>query len=305
MDQRVHRIVIPKERLPDDAQARRNYVRRYFSEHQIEIDESRSDVILLLRWPEIASRYVDPNLEYGLRWWSKCFGVETSVSEIPRASVREKNLRLSLHDSWSLHSWSQWASSINDLSELYSTIALLHVDDHNDLMTPRIVRTGENLHDLITGDPFCIRDPFSISSAIESGAVGIGSFIVPLLHQVNTLHVRHLRAFDYSPGCRRGAFTWSAEQPLTTCSLRAPSGLPWPSRRSGTRTSCVAGGPNISYPSTLRNGSALTTNRVTCYISISIISTIVIIWTRSGTAETSGMTLRSIVFWEVSTISSA
>jgi hypothetical protein len=101
-------------------------------------------------------------------------------------------------------------------------VVVLHVDDHDDLMSPRIVRDGGRWIDAITRCPFELSDQDSIRAAIHSGAVGIGSFIVPLLFHLPRVDIRHL----YSPRPRTGlagAFRLGPES--TTDDLLAPGKL--------------------------------------------------------------------------------
>ena len=69
---------------------------------------------------------------------------------------------------------------------------ILHVDDHKDLMTPRLTFKGNALQDAISGAVFDIYEPDSVRSAILNGAVGVGSFMSPFIHSIPCVHLRHL-----------------------------------------------------------------------------------------------------------------
>jgi hypothetical protein len=79
---------------------------------------------------------------------------------------------------------------------------VIHVDDHDDLMSPRIGVTDDGFVDLCTGSSVDIREPVSVEAAIRSGAIGQGSFLVPLLHSVPVSHLRHLCHTIYSDSRR-------------------------------------------------------------------------------------------------------
>jgi hypothetical protein len=79
----------------------------------------------------------------------------------------------------------------------------LHPDDHDDLMSPDLLRTDGALTDLLTSRVFDLWQPESVHSAIASGAIGIASFIVPLLHFGPRIHVRHLKATSGGRSRRR------------------------------------------------------------------------------------------------------
>jgi hypothetical protein len=71
-------------------------------------------------------------------------------------------------------------------------LILIHVDDHDDLMSPRLALRDGVWVDIITQRGLDLTEPTTISDAIISGAIGIGSFILPLIHQVPKVDVRHL-----------------------------------------------------------------------------------------------------------------
>ncbi|HET9895052.1 MAG TPA: GNAT family N-acetyltransferase [Streptosporangiaceae bacterium] len=72
-------------------------------------------------------------------------------------------------------------------------VVVLHADDHQDLMPPRLVARGGALVDLITGRPFDLYRPATVDSAVRSGGISMGSFIVPVLTASRPVHIRHLR----------------------------------------------------------------------------------------------------------------
>jgi hypothetical protein len=137
----------------------------------------------------------DPDLAAGLRWWSP----GTSAADIAGAVRQEPGFQLSLLDSWTLHAWSRWLAR---RSTGVDAVVLLHVDDHDDLMSPRIAATAEGWRDLVTGRCVELSRPDSVAAAILSGAVGPESFIAPLIHGVDRVHVRHLVAGG-DDDCRR------------------------------------------------------------------------------------------------------
>lgn len=69
---------------------------------------------------------------------------------------------------------------------------ILHVDDHTDLMTPRLTLHDGTLRDSISGKVIDLYEPVSVQSAILSEAIGVGSFMSPFIHTVPRVHLRHL-----------------------------------------------------------------------------------------------------------------
>lgn len=212
-------IVIPHQSLPENEQARTACLRHYFTEHMVSIAPVHEGWSLTLNWPTTADYYVDPRLTEGLYWWSK----GSSVEDIPSARRLKRQWQISLNDSWTLLSWSRWLARCSDRGDLPSEIVLLHVDDHDDLMSPRLWLEQGNWIDAISRQSVDLLQPESISAAISSGAIGIGSFIVPLLYQIPKVHVRHLCSTKYSSS-RKGKYclqlTTFADNLLDTAMMR-------------------------------------------------------------------------------------
>lgn len=97
-------------------------------------------------------------------------------------------LKAAFH-SWALWSWSQWCSENHSHPSL-----LVHLDAHHDLGAPPV---------LMADSPNCFRLPLrrefmsllfpeSVALAVGTGAIGIGSFIVPLLQALGGIDVLHI-----------------------------------------------------------------------------------------------------------------
>ncbi len=95
-----------------------------------------------------------------------------------------------LFDTWTLLSWSEWLHRVE--RKVAEDVVVLHVDDHRDLGPPRLIVRNDSLIDAITDAAVNVRDSASIRPAIESGAIGMGSFMTPFVHEFPNLQVRHL-----------------------------------------------------------------------------------------------------------------
>jgi hypothetical protein len=181
-------LVVPPGSLPDDAEERFWFLAGYFERLLAEAIPDEEGWRLELRWPAAAASYVDPRLAEGLRWFSR----RLLVSDIHLGVRLEEGFQLSLDDGWTLLSWCSWLA---EQSAPAPALTVLHLDSHADLMSPRLGRAGDGAWtDLLARRPVDLRDPLSVVAALRSGAIGIGSFIVPFVHQVPGLNLFHLCA---------------------------------------------------------------------------------------------------------------
>jgi hypothetical protein len=185
-------VVIPTDRLPSSEAERDAVLQHYFAEWVPHAEAFGGSAWRVeLRPPPRASYYVDPRLTEGLAWWAGLAG-RTPIRDVLASRKRVRGVQVSLSDAWCAVAWSTFLS--RDDADLSAPITVLHVDDHQDLMSPRIARVDEgSFIDLITGSPVLIAKPATVRSAVESGAIGMGSFVVPFMSSRRPVHVRHLR----------------------------------------------------------------------------------------------------------------
>ena len=190
-------IFVERDLLPDDEQERKAFLKNYFCEITASVQERADGWSVVLSRPHQPDYYIDPDIMKGLAWWSARYGA-VDVSSIPFAIYKKPGLQLSLEDSWTLYDWSRWFKGHHKSIKKQQTVTLLHVDDHDDMMTPRVIVQEGKWLDPITGLAFDLLNPKSVESAINSGAIGIGSFMAPLLHLVPNVHIRHLCSTGYA-----------------------------------------------------------------------------------------------------------
>lgn len=188
MSVNVKKILLPAATLPACAIERRSYLDSYFDDLLASVESVPNGWEVDLNWPNTSDYYIDPRLDAGLEWWSS----GTDVGDIRKQVSHSPMGQISLNDSWTLYSWSHWLRRRRDARELTREVVILHVDDHTDLMTPRLSLSSPQWRDSITGNVFDLFDPESVRSAILSGAVGVGSFMSPFLHSVARVQLRHL-----------------------------------------------------------------------------------------------------------------
>ncbi len=182
------RLYLPKERLPKDPIRRRDILEDYFSDQLPTATYRDNEWEVLLERP--ASPYgcyqLDPEIREGLTWWER----GTRIRDISFAHRFLKGGLLAIEDQWMPLSWSR---CFQRLGSVPKELILLHLDDHKDMMSPRIgKRLDGELVDYITGKHVSFMKPETIEEAILSGSIGKGSILTPLIHKVDKIHVRHL-----------------------------------------------------------------------------------------------------------------
>ena len=137
-------------------------------------------------------------IEYGMHCFNHCESINdglrwlnTTKHKITDYFINGDDCFFTLLDSWVLYSWSIFFKKTN--IDYDKQIVLLHLDDHKDLMPTRIKVLDKRWYDLMTEKPICFEKPETIYNAIKSGALGIGSYITPLLHKFSKIKILHLK----------------------------------------------------------------------------------------------------------------
>ena len=185
-------LTIPLSRLSADPHVRHGQLRDYFCDKDAVATHVGDHWSLDLHWSDDPYRYVDPQIEQGLVWW----GGGLRYQDMAGARKRRGRVLLSLNDTWTLESWSEWLAK----QSLMPGIVVLHVDDHKDLGAPRVFVEANGWLDPIQGQAIDLMVPETVTCAIHSGALGMGSFLTPFLHRYPLTDVRHL---CQAPKCTR------------------------------------------------------------------------------------------------------
>jgi hypothetical protein len=179
-------IVVPEGRLPVDPRRRDQVLHDYFSDRVVDSrQEPDGRWRVTVKPAPTADCYVDPRLDDGLCWWD----AKASVTDIPYAFRGDNGIFVALSDAWTLLSWSQWLATLAAPPE---HVTIVHLDDHDDLMSPRLAHRAGGFTDLLTGAEVDLTKPATVHDAITSGAIGMGSFVAPLLHSLPSVDIRHL-----------------------------------------------------------------------------------------------------------------
>lgn len=182
----MNALAIPLDRLPASNTARHALLRDYFCDKDASAIAQDGGWRLMLAWPGGAERHVDPHLQVGLSWW----GDNVTLPTMVEARRRTGRIVSVLYDTWTLHSWSECLQASKITADEH--LLILHVDDHRDLASPRLFEDNGLWRDAISGLPCDLDRPQTVRAAIETGALGMGSFLTPILHRVPLAEVRHL-----------------------------------------------------------------------------------------------------------------
>lgn len=180
---------VPADRLPSGRRKREQVLREYIEDRVPDATRDGDMWAVRLLTPPRADYYIDPRLREGLAWWSK-FAGPVLIRDIPYALRRRPGVQVSLSDAWTIASWSRLLASS---AIRQKPLVVLHADDHNDLMSPLLVVRNSTLVDLVSGKPVQADRPATIEAAVRSGAISMGSFMVPMLAAGYEVHIRHLR----------------------------------------------------------------------------------------------------------------
>ena len=175
---------LPRDRLPEAPHARHARLRDYFCDRDAEATPENGGWRLDFRWPDEPERHVDLTLSKHLQDWG------VGLGQMVEAVRRHGRVTTALYDTWTLVSWARWAEATK--ADPNACLTILHVDDHRDLMSPRLFLQDGAWRDAIAGGAFTFERSSSVQRALESGAVGMGSFLTPVLHAFPNAEVRHL-----------------------------------------------------------------------------------------------------------------
>lgn len=175
---------IAKKNLPTELndEQRINLIFDTFCNHEIQITEKLNSYILKLQrspflYCEDQQSIIDT---FGLN--------EYDVMNY--FAVNDDNIFCFL-ESWIPYGWSCYFSKKNTPSK---KITVIHFDDHADLMSPQIgINENDEWLDLLTNKKIDFLYSDSVKSAIESGAITIGSILTILVYFCNSVKILHFK----------------------------------------------------------------------------------------------------------------
>lgn len=185
-------LIVSREKLPENKNERRYFLDDYFCETLASAEEETEGWKISLQKPNCVDFFIDPNISDNSKMW----GGISNLYEISYFYRNIGNVFESFNDNWTLLSWAKQWEEYNKANPLlpHQTLTILHLDDHEDLMSPRICISGDQMFDMITKKEIRLNDFEGLESSLISGAIGIGSFIPPFLFTLKDINIqlRHL-----------------------------------------------------------------------------------------------------------------
>ncbi len=213
-------IYLNREQLPDNSISRQQLLSRYFQRQEIKLEAIKNGWHVQTSWTPNPDYYIDPSLNQGLDSWTSPINTAT----IPLAVSQDDGFLLALNDCWSLLSWSLKLNEWQQQGTQTKKINIIHLDSHTDMNSPRLsLNQDGSWQDLLTGEQFDVLDPNSVSQAVMSGAIGIGSFISPLIAcniDIDLFHLSPAQHFRYQPDQYSLTLDYERDDPLFETAIR-------------------------------------------------------------------------------------
>ena len=159
---------------------------------RVKLDEHAGGFRIL--GPDTPYHAVDPHLAS----IAGRFDAGLSPSQIATYRAERGPFDLCFEDSWSGYFVANALAAAGGQDD----VTLIHLDHHTDMMSTLLELSGNELVDPALNSPFSPASASDWEKSIESGCIGIGSFVTALYYLPGKLHVRHLNDFKASTYAR-------------------------------------------------------------------------------------------------------
>ncbi len=205
------RLVLERRCFPTRIAAERALRGLYRDRWPVLVGETAHERLYCIEDALVGRPARDPNLACNLR---EILGISPEEAAHFRSfRARHGGCRLTtLQHTWALEALSKWATRRHpgDPPPL-----LLHVDAHDDLQPPSLVATTDPwiYQAPVGGDVLDLHDPATVSPFVERGLIGIGGFLVPILHALVAAQVVWLHPLEVRPANTQASLR-SATEPF-------------------------------------------------------------------------------------------
>lgn len=174
------RISIPKSVLPNELQIAYESLYDYFDGFDIDIEEDQFFYNLCLSKSDFA--YCE-DLSDGL----KQLGIE--VDTISDYCYITANSCICLSENWLPYGW----RVIIGEDSIAQKTAIIHIDDHSDLMEPFISFESGKYRNILTNQTSDALNTHFLKNAIDTGAITIGSMLTTIVYSLQHFNIYHLK----------------------------------------------------------------------------------------------------------------
>lgn len=174
-------VIIPKKFLPSNSDKAMEFIFDYFNGFDIEFAETTDSFHVSLK----ANQYTYcEDISRGLKF----LGI--TEEEISTYCPVVRNTALCLSENWLPYALLKLQQHIDSMSD---ELTIIHVDDHQDLMPPFISIQNDSFFDMISGKKIILGDIASLSEAVQSGAITIGSMLSTIIYPIKRSNVIHVK----------------------------------------------------------------------------------------------------------------
>lgn len=174
------RISIPKAVLSDNPQSAYESLYDYFNGFDIKIEEDEFFYNLCLRKSDFA--YCE-DLSEGLMQ----LGIESD--KISDYCYVTANSCICLSENWLPYGW----RVITGEDIITQKTAIIHIDDHSDLMPPFISFESGEYRNILTNQTSDALNKNFLQNAIDTGAITIGSMLTTIVFSLQDFNIYHLK----------------------------------------------------------------------------------------------------------------
>lgn len=191
MNNMKNKFEIRKGQIDADVQSELDQIFKYFNEFKIDIDEVEDTYFIELQREDYC--YCE-DLSCGMR--------DLGVKEVNNTFCYNTLIGVCFSENWLPY--------INSLIINEKNTAIIHFDDHSDLMSPYIAKKNDSYFDMISGKVIDFNNSLDLLECTMSGAITIGSMLTAMIYSFNTkVDVFHIKrnSIDYCGNYKKTTFS--------------------------------------------------------------------------------------------------
>lgn len=173
-------ISIPKNALSTNSQIAYESLYEHFNGFDIDVEETENDYNLLLKKSDFT--YCD-DISEGL------FRLDISPDSISDYCLVRSNCCMCLSENWLPYGWR--VISGQDITT--KNTAIIHIDDHSDLMKPFLSLKSGTYKNLLSNQTANSLSLDFLENAIKTGAITIGSMLTTIVFSLQHFNIYHLK----------------------------------------------------------------------------------------------------------------